>query len=107
MFGTLVVNLPSPHRGGDLRITHQSLEKVFSTAKTRHSFAAWYGDVTHEVLPVESGYRWVLTHNLAVDPATTTPPAALQTTHPSFVKLYDNSPALYSSTHAYVLQARP
>jgi hypothetical protein len=40
--------------------------------------------VSHEVLPIESGYRWVLTFNLAVDPgsprneAATTPSAALQ-----------------------------
>lgn len=27
----------------------------------------WYSDVHHEVTPVTSGYRWVLTYNLAYD----------------------------------------
>lgn len=39
------------------------------------SFACWYSDVTHEVLPVTSGYRWVLTYNLIHPPGTERPSA--------------------------------
>lgn len=84
MFGTLVVALPSAHSGGDIVLSHLGTEKVFKSSETSQSFACWYADVSHEVLPVESGYRWVLTFNLAVDPgsprdeAAATPSAALQ-----------------------------
>jgi hypothetical protein len=37
----------------------------------------WYSDVHHEVLPVTSGYRWVLTYNLAIPPDQERPSAAL------------------------------
>jgi hypothetical protein len=37
----------------------------------------WYSDVHHEVLPVTSGYRWVLTYNLAIPPGQERPSAAL------------------------------
>lgn len=84
MFGTLVVALPSVHSGGDIVLNHLGTEKVFKSSEATQSFACWYADVSHEVLPVESGYRWVLTFNLAVDlgsprgEAVTAPSAALQ-----------------------------
>lgn len=78
MFGTLVICLNSPHEGGQVKVKHQLVEKVFDTSKTINSFAAWYGDVTHEVLTVQSGYRWVLTYNLAIDPTAMLPTASLQ-----------------------------
>lgn len=34
-----------------------------------------YSDVSHEVLPLTAGYRWVLTYNLAIDPAAELPTA--------------------------------
>ncbi|KAI9612518.1 hypothetical protein KEM48_007496 [Puccinia striiformis f. sp. tritici PST-130] len=40
------------------------------------SFACWYSDVTHEVLPVESGHRCVLTYNLAIMPSHNQPTAS-------------------------------
>ncbi|KAM6514007.1 hypothetical protein FALCPG4_015191 [Fusarium falciforme] len=67
MFGTLVVSLPSAHQGGDLVLKHCGEKKVFKTSEWAQSFACWYSDVSHEVLPVTSGYRWVLTYNLALD----------------------------------------
>lgn len=77
MFGTLVICLPSEHKGGDVVLRHRGQSKTFSTQSFVQSFAAWYGDVTHEVLPVTSGYRWVLTYNLAIDPAQEHPTADL------------------------------
>jgi hypothetical protein len=37
----------------------------------------WYSDVRHEVLPVTSGSRWVLTYNLAIPPGQERASAAL------------------------------
>ncbi|KAF2670498.1 hypothetical protein BT63DRAFT_454687 [Microthyrium microscopicum] len=67
MFGTLVVCLPSKHTGGEVHVSHAGSTKIFKTApRSTFDFStlAWYSDVTHEIKPVESGYRLVLTYNL-------------------------------------------
>ncbi|KAF2087833.1 hypothetical protein K490DRAFT_65113 [Saccharata proteae CBS 121410] len=64
MFGTLVICLPSPHKGGAVKLNHCGQEKMFQTSGFPQSYACWYSDVTHEVTEVTSGYRWVLTYNL-------------------------------------------
>ncbi|KAF5229966.1 hypothetical protein FANTH_14043 [Fusarium anthophilum] len=66
MFGTLVVSLPSKHEGGEVVLEHCGEEIVYESSKSQTSCAAWYSDVHHEILPVKSGYRWVLTYNLAI-----------------------------------------
>lgn len=87
MFGTLVICLDSPHEGGQVRLKHQGIEKTYDTSRARNSFAAWYGDVTHEVLPVESGYRWVLTYNLAIASMPEAPSASLQANHSNITRV--------------------
>ncbi|KAH8897996.1 hypothetical protein GQ53DRAFT_712511 [Thozetella sp. PMI_491] len=77
MFATLVLCLPSPHQGGDIVVKHGGQERVYKTSAHDQSFACWYSDVSHEVLPVQSGYRWVLTYNLVVPPAIVRPTASL------------------------------
>ncbi|KAK1596852.1 2OG-Fe(II) oxygenase superfamily protein [Colletotrichum navitas] len=77
MFGTLVICLPSPHEGGDVVVKHAGLTKTFKTSKVDQSFACWYSDVQHEVLPVTHGYRVVLTYNLTIDQAAERPSAGL------------------------------
>lgn len=77
MFGTLVVCLPSTHKGGDVVAKHCGEEKVFKSSEAEQSFICWYSDVSHEVLPVTSGYRWVVTYNLAVDTTQPRPSAGL------------------------------
>ncbi|TVY39810.1 hypothetical protein LSUB1_G005264 [Lachnellula subtilissima] len=67
MFATLVIALPSKHEGGEVRVTHAGKTRVFETAKFSEfgaSFLAWFSDVTHEMKPVLSGRRLVLTYNL-------------------------------------------
>ncbi|KAH6672517.1 hypothetical protein B0J14DRAFT_74998 [Halenospora varia] len=67
MFATLVIALPSKHEGGEVRVTHAGQTKVFETSLTSDfnaSYLAWFADVTHEVKPVLSGRRLVLTYNL-------------------------------------------
>jgi hypothetical protein len=72
MFGTLVVSLPSPHEGGDVVTKHCGKSKTFQTSESSLCYLWWFSDVSHEVLPVTSGYRFVLTYNLAVNPARVT-----------------------------------
>jgi hypothetical protein len=70
MYGTLVLCLPSEHTGGDVRLVQGKTERVLRTAsgsKFDMSALAWYSDVKHEVKPIESGYRLVLTYNLVQD----------------------------------------
>ncbi|KAH9464396.1 hypothetical protein MJO28_001931 [Puccinia striiformis f. sp. tritici] len=50
--------------------------KILKTSDASQSFACWYSDVIHEVLPVESGYRCVLTYNLAIQPGLARPAAS-------------------------------
>ncbi|KAH6625191.1 hypothetical protein C7974DRAFT_376744 [Boeremia exigua] len=70
MFGTLVVCLPSEHTGGEVRLVHASNERTLETAHTSAfdlTVLAWYSDVQHEIKPVTSGHRLVLTYNLVQD----------------------------------------
>ncbi|KAK1829087.1 hypothetical protein QBC39DRAFT_311798, partial [Podospora conica] len=76
MFGTLIFCLPSAHQGGDLVLKHSGETKVFKTSQYQPAMACWYSDVHHEVLPVTSGYRWVLTYNLAISPNLERPSAS-------------------------------
>ncbi|KAI0863076.1 hypothetical protein F4860DRAFT_89773 [Xylaria cubensis] len=64
MFGTLVISLPSHHRGGDVIIRYLDEEANFSTYEHAMAGVYWYSDASYEVLPLEFGYRWVLTYNL-------------------------------------------
>ncbi|KAF9770051.1 hypothetical protein IL306_012460, partial [Fusarium sp. DS 682] len=76
MFGTLVISLPSKHKGGEVVLKHYGEEMTYESAKYNASCAAWYSDIYHKVLPVKSGYRWVLTYNLAIDQSLPRPSAA-------------------------------
>jgi 2OG-Fe(II) oxygenase superfamily len=67
MFGTLVLTLPSSYRGGALRIRHAGREVTLDTNATdpcELSYAAFYADCQHEVLPVRHGNRVCLIYNL-------------------------------------------
>lgn len=79
MFGSLVICFPSVHQGGEVSLKHNGQQKLFKTSEYTQSFASWYSDVHHEVLPVTSGYRWVVTYNLAIDPQEARPSATLLT----------------------------
>ena len=71
MFATLVVVLPTQHTGGELVFRQNGKEFTFDSAaavglgsEPSVAFAAFFSDVTHEVLEVRSGYRVTLTWNL-------------------------------------------
>jgi|ERR1700722_13657519 len=67
MFATIVVVLPSCFTGGQVCVSHGAATQVFDVASNslhQTSIMAWYTDVVHEVKPVTSGYRLVLSYNL-------------------------------------------
>ena len=67
MFATLVVMLPSFCAGGELVVRHKD-RSVHLDLRTEDpaeaSFAAFYADCLHEVLPVTAGCRLTLVYNL-------------------------------------------
>jgi hypothetical protein len=70
MVATLVIGLPSVHKGGTLIVSHEGTqhELLFTGAASGHelSYAAFYADCEHEVLPVRSGYRLCLVYNVTL-----------------------------------------
>lgn len=67
MFATLVVALPGLVEGGELVVRHAGRETRLDLANDDPSeltFAAFYTDCVHEVLPVTTGHRVMLVYNL-------------------------------------------
>ncbi len=64
MVGSLVVGLPSTFKGGALEVRHRGQTTTYRGSKKTLSFVAFYSDCRHQVKPVRSGYRVVLTYNL-------------------------------------------
>jgi hypothetical protein len=71
MFGTLIIQLPSNHKGGELVIyNNDSTTSIHDfgvkSGKAQYSinYAAHYADVEHEILEVKSGYRIALIYSL-------------------------------------------
>ena len=64
MIGSLIVMLPGVSKGGALVVEHRGTSSRFEGSRTALTFVAFYSDTRHEVLPVESGRRVVLTYNL-------------------------------------------
>jgi predicted 2-oxoglutarate/Fe(II)-dependent dioxygenase YbiX len=68
LVGTLVVEVPSTHQGGALRIDDGRTKETFDwSGKADHDRARWvalYSDVDHEVTPVTSGSRVTLVYAL-------------------------------------------
>jgi len=67
MFATLVLALPSTSSGGELVVRHQQREVKLDLANEDPSeltFAAFYADCVHEVLPITAGSRATLVYNL-------------------------------------------
>nr|POF13111.1 hypothetical protein CFP56_10259 [Quercus suber] len=67
IFGTLVIALPSKHEGGDVHFSHAGVTTVLNIASDSDygcTSMAWFSDVTHEVKPITSGRRLLLTYNL-------------------------------------------
>jgi hypothetical protein len=75
MVGSLVVTLPSQFTGGALVVEHEGRRASYRGSKAALSFVAFYADCRHEVKPVKSGHRIVLTYNLLLRQNSTEPAA--------------------------------
>jgi hypothetical protein len=64
MVASLVVGLPATFKGGALEVRHGGQTATYQGSKKALSFVAFYSDCRHQVRPVASGYRVVLTYNL-------------------------------------------
>ena len=67
MFATIVVVLPAKFTGGVVHVSHGDFSETYdhsARSQTNTTILAWYTDVKHEVKPVTSGYRLVLSFNL-------------------------------------------
>ncbi|EGC32995.1 hypothetical protein DICPUDRAFT_98697 [Dictyostelium purpureum] len=67
MFGTLVIVLPSSHKGGDLIIKHGNKSVTLNLENDQLNqlkYSSFYSDCQHEVKPITSGYRVCLVYNL-------------------------------------------
>ncbi|KAF8521841.1 hypothetical protein JB92DRAFT_2889717 [Gautieria morchelliformis] len=84
--GTLVVALPIPFEGGELRISHQGKQVLFEWGTTCSTsvrdrvalpWAFLFSDVEHEVLPVKSGTRVTLAYDIFISKETASPGASV------------------------------
>lgn len=112
MFGTLVVQLPSKFKGGQLVVHHDGKTKLFdfsSNGATNNAFSsffsAFYCDCEHEILPVTEGYRLCLVYNL-ITTDTEIPLApqnhALETELVTLLQNWEDSRKLvFALTHKY------
>lgn len=68
MFGTLIIGLPSKHRGGELLVRFDGEEQCVNLAEEagnyRIPYVAFYADCEHEIKPMKEGYRVCLVYNL-------------------------------------------
>lgn len=67
MFGTLIVGLPSAHKGGELIINFDGRSSTVDFSEAGNytlPFTAFFADCEHEVKPITSGYRICLVYNL-------------------------------------------
>lgn len=69
MVASLVIILPSSHKGGELVINHHGDQKIIVASECDDTLklAAFYADCPHEVKKVEKGYRLSLTYNLILE----------------------------------------
>ncbi|KAL7278474.1 hypothetical protein ACG7TL_007473 [Trametes sanguinea] len=79
MFGSIVIVFPTMHEGGELVLrsyyklddetrqdqwTVDSSSLLSQTNASSIAYIAFFSDIEHEVLPVQSGYRVTITYNL-------------------------------------------
>lgn len=67
MVGSLVVTLPSTFQGGALVVDHAGKRATYRRLAKNLSCVAFYADCDHEIRPVKSGHRIVLTYDLVLE----------------------------------------
>lgn len=71
MIGTLVLTLPSDFEGGEFVLRHGKKRISAKGSADKVEVVAFYADCHHEVMPVQEGFRVVLTFNLVMEEAAT------------------------------------
>lgn len=66
MVASLVVTLPGSATGGSLVVEHGTERATYRGSRDRLSLVAFYADCRHEIRPVRTGFRVVLTYNLVL-----------------------------------------
>lgn len=69
-FATLIIALPTEHEGGDLTVTHNGWDNVFTSDKDHWMGLPWcafFTDCHHSVAPVTEGTRVVLQYDLYLE----------------------------------------
>ncbi|MCA1697981.1 MAG: 2OG-Fe(II) oxygenase [Actinobacteria bacterium] len=84
MIASLVVGLPSSFKGGALEVQQGGETATYRGSKQALSLVAFYSDCRHQVKPVTSGHRIVLTYDLLLRPQAAASGAGLD------AKLVDN-----------------
>ncbi|KUJ14348.1 uncharacterized protein LY89DRAFT_784308 [Mollisia scopiformis] len=98
-FGSLVVCLPHPHEGGQLRVSHKGHSSFFDWSNTDShdiQWAAFYSDCEHEVFEVKSGHRITLTYNLYITEQVGGVLRRNPTIDPSLFPLYEGAKQMLS-----------
>lgn len=102
MWGTVVVVLPSAHRGGELVVEHAGASKTFDTAADsaarRLSFVGFYADCLHEIRRVQQGCRAALIYSLH-----TRSSAARPTPGHQLVELRQSIASLFTGGEAWLI----
>ena len=78
VFGTLVVQLPAQHTGGDLVVEldhgkHQNVARLSDDSADQMAFACFFADCEHSMQPLESGRRLVLEFDLSMSQSSAFP----------------------------------
>jgi hypothetical protein len=66
---TLIISLPSKHKGDNVELWHADKHLTLQTeplSDTDFQYLCWFTDVTHEIKPVTTGIRLVLIYNVCV-----------------------------------------
>lgn len=94
MVASLVVMLPSPGTGGELVVYEGPQATTYAASRSDTTLVAFYADRRHEVRPVRSGHRIVLTYTLAIsgDTRHPTPATDVVTSATSLLKEYFTTP---------------
>lgn len=68
-FATLIISLPTEHQGGDLTVSHNGVDQVFSSEDHWRGllWCAFFTDCQHAVSPVTKGTRVVLQYDLYLE----------------------------------------
>ena len=113
MLASLVVALPSVHKGGQLIVSHHKENKKHNIKKAdmeKLNFFGFYSDCYHEIKKVTEGYRVILTYHISVGSPQDPPQILLKENNQKklhqAIKSYFESPTTNPSSGPYEAEKR-